>query len=152
MKLHMLREHKGMNLSISLLSCSPFKSSIGLSPSSLNRFWDKNDLQIKQLQSFFFPLSVRKTSPSTKTSSLYSLFTHAILNMINTIVKVNCYFWKDVQFVYNIINATFSNLHVKKHSTTKFVANCASKRTQNIMVHNGKLNQFDTPKRLQCEH
>jgi len=53
MKLQMLGKHKGMKLSITLFSCSPFKSSIGSSLSLLKKCWYKDLLENKTIVEFF---------------------------------------------------------------------------------------------------
>jgi len=53
MKLQMLGKHKGMKLSITLFSCSPFRNSIGSSPSFLNKCWYKDLLENKTIVEFF---------------------------------------------------------------------------------------------------
>jgi hypothetical protein len=52
MKLQMLGKHKGMKLSITLFSCSPFKSSIGSSLFLLKKCWYKDLLENKTIVEF----------------------------------------------------------------------------------------------------
>ncbi len=129
-----------MNINMAWLSFSPFRNSIGTSPSSLKRWWDNNVLLATKDIVEDVALGVCKTSSitmffiSSRDSLQFSFGDRMCMHF-----EVDGCSWQIGQWMNHIIHAVYTSLHAHGGKTTNFTSSGARRGRWDNFANNRNL-------------